>query len=43
MTLIQNVPMIVYIAMGAVVAICIALLYFLLHKGERKKRLISGG
>uniref|UniRef100_UPI0025E8463D hypothetical protein n=1 Tax=uncultured Pseudoflavonifractor sp. TaxID=1221379 RepID=UPI0025E8463D len=31
------------IAMGAVVAICIALLYFLLHKGERKKRLISGG
>ena len=43
MTLIQNVPMIVYIAMGAVVAICIALLYFLLHKGEKKKRLISGG
>lgn len=43
MTLIQNVPMIVYIAMGAVVAICIALLYFLLHKGERKKRLISAG
>ena len=43
MTLIQNVPMIVYIAMGAVVAICIALLYFLLHKGERKKRLLSAG
>ena len=43
MTLIQHVPMIVYIAMGAVVAICIALLYFLLHKGERKKRLISAG
>lgn len=43
MTLIQNVPMIVYIAMGAVVAICIALLYFLLHKGEKKKRLISAG
>ena len=43
MTLIQNVPMIVYIAMGAVVAICIALLYFLLHKGERKMRLISAG
>ncbi|MGI5928981.1 hypothetical protein [Pseudoflavonifractor sp.] len=43
MTLNASVPMIVYIAMGAVVAICIALLYFLLHKGERKKRLISGG
>ena len=43
MTLIQNVPMIVYIGMGAVVAICIALLYFLLHKGVKKKRLISGG
>lgn len=43
MTLDASVPMIVYIAMGAVVAICIALLYFLLHKGERKKRLISGG
>ena len=43
MTLNASVPMIVYIAMGAVVAICIALLYFLLHKGERKKRLISAG
>lgn len=43
MTLDASVPMIVYIAMGAVVAICIALLYFLLHKGERKKRLISAG
>lgn len=43
MTLNASVPMIVYIAMGAVVAICIALLYFLLHKGERKKRIISGG
>ena len=43
MTLNASVPMIVYIAMGAVVAICIALLYFLLHKGEKKKRLISGG
>ena len=43
MTLDASVPMIVYIAMAAVVAICIALLYFLLHKGERKKRLISGG
>ena len=39
----MNVPMIVYIAMGAVVAICIALLYLLLHKGEKKKRLISAG
>ena len=43
MTLNASVPMIVYIAMAAVVAICIALLCFLLHKGERKKRLISGG
>lgn len=43
MTLNASVPGIVYIAMAAVVAICIALLYFLLHKGERKKRLISGG
>lgn len=43
MTLNASVPMIVCIAMAAVVAICIALLYFLLHKGEKKKRLISGG
>ena len=43
MTLNASAPGIVYIAMAAVVAICIALLYFLLHKGERKKRLISGG
>lgn len=43
MTLDASVPMIVYAAKAAVVAICIALLYFLLHKGEKKKRLISGG
>ena len=43
MTLDASVPVTVYIAMAAVVAICIALLYFLLHKGEKKKRLISGG
>ena len=43
MTLNASVPMIVYIAMAAVVAICIALLYFLLHNGQRKKPLISGG
>lgn len=43
MTLDASVPVTVYAAMGAAVAICIALLYFLLHRGERKKRLISGG
>ncbi|WP_294521366.1 hypothetical protein [uncultured Pseudoflavonifractor sp.] len=43
MTLNASAPGIVYIAMAAVVAICIALLYFLLHKGEKKKRLISAG
>lgn len=43
MTLDASVPVIVYAAKAAVVAICIALLYFLLHKGEKKKRLISGG
>lgn len=43
MTLNASVPMIVYAAKAAVVGLGIALLYFLLHKGEKKKRLISGG